>query len=70
MPWLMQWSGSSSCRPSSLSPLFVDGDIDVGTAYFISDSSLALSIDTLAKKVRWMGRVESSSRPGPSDQEE
>ena len=48
----------------------VDGDIDIGTAYFISDSSLALSIDSLARMVRWMGRVESSSRPELSDQEE
>jgi len=52
MPWLMGRRVRRAAGPSSLSPLFVDGDIDVGTAYFISDSSLALSIDTLAKKVR------------------
>ena len=69
MPWLMGGSSSSTYRPFSLSPLFVDGDMNLGTAYFISDSSLALSIGTLAKMVRRMGRVEANSRPEPSDQE-
>jgi hypothetical protein len=70
MPRLMGGRVRLAAGPSSLSPLFVDGDADVGMAYFISDSSLALSSDTLAKKVRWMGTVDSSSRPELSDQEE
>jgi hypothetical protein len=39
-------AGASSCWPSNLSPLFMSGDIEIGTAYVISDSSLALFIDS------------------------
>ena len=70
MPWLMGGRASSSCRPSSLSPLFMGGDIEISTARFISDSSLALPIDSPARWADWMDRVESSYTAEPSDQEE
>jgi hypothetical protein len=34
-----------------VSPLFVDGDIEIGIAYLIGDSSYTFSIDFLGEKV-------------------
>jgi hypothetical protein len=34
----------------NLSPLFVDGDIEISTGYVISDSSHSLSIDSLVRR--------------------
>jgi hypothetical protein len=56
-------------EPSILSPLFIGGDNVISTADVSSGSSLALSIDSPAKKVRWMGRVEWSYAVELSDQE-
>jgi hypothetical protein len=63
-------SGSSSHWLSHLSPLFIDGDIEIGTAYVISDSSHAFSNRLPGKTVKWMDKVESSYEVELSDQPE